>query len=356
MGDFLFVHENIINNYLKSYIRSVVYIFLTQYNETTNTEGIKIIRQEGYDLEHSKGFFFELKRNRTLFLMVLPACLITILFSYIPMSGVILAFKNYRFDKGIFGSPWAGWDNFKYFFNSGTGLQVTKNTVLFNLFNLITSQSLAILVAIVITELKGKYFKKISQSVIFLPYFISWIIVGAFVYNIFNYETGTLNTILKSLHLSPINLYDKPIAWIFIIAFFNSWKWVGYTSVIYIAAITSIDGECYEAADIDGANIFQKIKSITIPSIVPTIIIMVLLNVGRILRGDFQMFYQIIGNNGQLFNATDVIDTFVFRSLINSGDIGMTAAATFYQSFLCLIIILIVNKVVKTIEQDYALF
>jgi putative aldouronate transport system permease protein len=307
-------------------------------------------------LKNKDGFIYELKKNKVLFMMILPAILVALLFSYLPMAGIVLAFKNYRFDLGIFGSPWAGFDNFKYFFNSGTGLLVTKNTILYNVFNLATSQILAIMVAILITEIKGKYFKKISQSIIFLPYFISWIIVGAFVYNIFNFETGTLNTILKSFNMDPINMYDKPTAWIFVIAFFNSWKWVGYNSVIYIAAITSIDAECYEAADIDGANIFQKIKNITIPSIIPTIIIILLLNVGRILRGDFQMFYQIVGNNGQLFNATDVIDTFVFRSLINSGDVGMTAAATFYQSILCFVIIMVVNAIVKRVDKDSALF
>lgn len=307
-------------------------------------------------MKNKDSFSYELKKNRTLFLMIMPAILVALIFSYLPMTGIILAFKNYRYDLGVFKSPWAGLENFKYFFNSGTGLLVTKNTILYNLFNLITSQVLAMIVAIIVSELKGKYFKKISQSIIFLPYFISWIIVGAFVYNIFNFETGTLNTILKALHMSPVNMYDKPTAWIFIIAFFNSWKWVGYNSVIYIAAITSIDAESYEAADIDGANIFQKIKSITIPSIIPTIVIILLLNVGRILRGDFQMFYQIVGNNGQLFNATDVIDTFVFRSLINSGDVGMTAAATFYQSIMCFLIIMVVNAVVKRADKDYALF
>lgn len=307
-------------------------------------------------MKNKDGFLYELKKNRTLFLMALPAIAVMLVFAYLPMTGLILAFKNYRFDLGIFGSEWSGLENFKFFFNSGTGLLVTKNTILYNLFNLISSQVIAMAIAIILSELKGKYFKKISQSIIFLPYFISWIIVGAFVYNIFNYETGTLNTILKSFHLSPVNLYDKPGAWVFIIAFFNSWKWVGYNSVIYIAAITSIDAECYEAADIDGANIFQKIKNITIPAITPTIIIIVLLNVGRIMRGDFQMFYQIVGNNGQLFNATDVIDTFVFRSLINSGDVGMTAAATFYQSMLCFIIIMVVNTIVKRADKDYALF
>lgn len=307
-------------------------------------------------MKAENGFLYELRKNRTLFLMVLPAIIVVFTFGYIPISGLVLAFKDYRYDLGIFGSQWAGLENFRFFFLSGTGFLVTRNTVLYNLFNLATSQGLAVVTAILISEMRGKYFKKLTQSIIFLPYFISWIIVGAFVYNIFNYEAGTLNTMLKGLRMEPVDMYGKPAAWIFIIAFFNSWKWVGYNSIIYIAAITHVDAECYEAADIDGANIFQKIRSITLPSITPTIIVILLLNIGRILRGDFQMFYQIVGNNGQLFNTTDVIDTFVFRSLINSGDIGMTTAATFYQSVLCFIAIITVNSVVRRVERDYALF
>lgn len=302
------------------------------------------------------GLLYEILKNRTLFLMAAPAVILTIVISYIPMAGIILAFKDYRFNLGVFGSPWNGFENFRYFFMSGTGLLVTRNTILYNLLNLITSQVFAIMIAIFITEMRGKYFKRISQSIIFLPFFISWTIVGVFVYNIFNYETGTLNTVLQYFNLDPVNLYSMPYVWVFIIAFFNSWKWVGYTSVIYIASIVSIDNECFEAAEIDGANIFQKIFYITIPSIVPTIYIMVLLNVGRILRGDFQMFYQIIGNNGQLFDATDVIDTFVFRSLIMSGDIAMPAAATFYQSVLCFVIIIVVNGIIKKTRPENALF
>lgn len=301
-------------------------------------------------------FVHELKKNRTLFLMILPAVLITLVFSYIPMSGLILAFKDYRFDKGIFGSDWIGLDNFRFFFISGTGLRVTVNTVVYNLVNLITSQALSVVVAIIITEMNAKYFKKLTQSLIFLPYFISWIIVGAFVYNIFNVEYGTLNSVLRFFGKEPVNLYQMPKAWFFVIMIFNSWKWVGYNSVVYISAITGVDASCYEAAEIDGANIWQRIYYITLPSIRPTIVIMLLLNVGRIMRGDFQMFYQIVGNNGQLYNATDVIDTFVFRSLTTSGDIGMTTAATLYQSVLCFIIITVVNSIVKKIEPDYALY
>jgi putative aldouronate transport system permease protein len=289
-------------------------------------------------------------------LMALPAVALVLAFGYIPISGIILAFKNFKYNLGIFRSPWAGFENFRFFFISGTGLLVTKNTILFNLLNLLTSQVLAITLAILISEMRGTHFKKIAQSITFLPYFISWIIVGVFVYNIFNYETGTLNTLLKSFNLAPVNMYSKPTAWIFIIMVFNSWKWVGYGSLVYIASIMGINVECFESADIDGANVFQKIRHITLPSIAPTITIIVLLNVGRLLRGDFQMFYQIIGDNGQLFNATDVIDTFVFRSLINSGDLAMSSAASFYQSVLCFVIILTVNTVVKKLRPDYALF
>lgn len=306
--------------------------------------------------KHFRSFSRELKKNRTLFLMILPAVLITVIFSYLPMSGLVLAFKDYRYNKGVFGSDWNGFENFRFLFASGTGWLITKNTILYNLLNLVTSQGLAILVAIVISEIKVIPYKKVTQSVIFFPYFISWVIVGTFVYNIFNYETGLMNSLVTALGGEKINVYSMPWVWPIIICVFNAWKWCGYNSVVYIAAITGVDSECYEAAEIDGANIFQRIHYITLPSIRPTIITMLLLNVGRILRGDFQMFYQIVGNNGQLFNATDVIDTYVFRSLTTSANLGMTAAATFYQSILCFIIIMAVNGIVKKIDADYALF
>lgn len=307
-------------------------------------------------MEKKHGFLLELKKNKALFVMLIPAVVMIVVFAYLPMSGLVLAFKDYRYNLGVFGSEWNGFENFKYLFSSGTGWLITKNTILYNLLNLIVSQALAIVIAIIINEMKGKIYKKITQSVIFLPYLISWVLVGTFVYNIFNYETGVLNNIIVALGGEKINVYSTPGAWPWIICAFNAWKWVGYNSIIYIAAITGIDGECYEAADIDGANVFKKIWYITLPSIKPTIITMVLLQVGRILRGDFEMFYQIVGNNGQLYNATDVIDTYVFRSLITNANMGMTAAATFYQSVLCFVIIMVVNQVVKKIDSDYALF
>ena len=295
----------------------------------------------------SNGFLAEFKKNKPLFVMILPAVVLTVVMAYLPMSGLILAFKNYRFDLGVFGSDWNGIENFRYLFESGTGWLITKNTIVYNLVNLITSQLLAILIAIFISEINKKFFKKISQSLIFLPYFISWVIVGTFVFAIFNYETGLLNSIIKALGGDPVNVYEMPGIWPVIIACFNSWKWCGYNSVIYIAAIVGVDAEIYEAASVDGANIFQRIRNITLPSIRATIITMLLLNVGRILRGDFEMFYQIVGQNGQLFNATDVIDTYVFRSLLQNSNLGMSAAASLYQSILCF---------VKKVDESNALF
>lgn len=288
--------------------------------------------------------------------MLIPFTLMIIVFNYLPMSGLIIAFKNYRFDLGVFGSHWHGLENFRYLFSSGTGWNITKNTVLYNLLNLVTSQGLAIVAAILISELTNRVFKRLTQSVIFLPYFISWVIVGTFVFNIFNYETGLMNNLLAKLGMEKVNVYAMPGIWPVIICVFNAWKWVGYNSIIYIASISGVDAECYEAADIDGANIFQRIWHITLPAIRPTVITMILLQVGRILRGDFEMFYQIVGNNGQLYDATDVIDTYVFRSLLTNANLGMTAAATFYQSVLCFAIIMLVNFIVKKIEPEYALF
>ena len=304
----------------------------------------------------SNGFLAEFKKNKPLFVMILPAVVLTVVMAYLPMSGLVLAFKNYRFDLGVFGSDWNGIENFRYLFESGTGWLITKNTIVYNLVNLITSQLLAIIIAIFISEINKKFFKKISQSLIFLPYFISWVIVGTFVFAIFNYETGLLNSIIKALGGDPVNVYEMPGIWPVIIACFNSWKWCGYNSVIYIAAIVGVDAEIYEAASVDGANIFQRIRNITLPSIRATIITMLLLNVGRILRGDFEMFYQIVGQNGQLFNATDVIDTYVFRSLLQNSNLGMSAAASLYQSVLCFVIIIVVNRIVKKVDESNALF
>ncbi len=291
-----------------------------------------------------------------LYLMILPAVLYFFVFAYLPMGGIVVAFKQYSYSGGIFGSPWNGFDNFKFFLASGQAWNVTKNTLFYNIAFISVNMVLQIGTAIILSELVGGKIKKIAQSMMLLPYFLSWVVVGAIVYNIFNYESGFLNTMLQSFGFDKINVYMKQDAWKYILVFFKAWKDVGYGSVLYLAAITGIDQSMYEAAEIDGANIFQRINFITLPSLKPTMVTLLLLSISNIFRGDFQMFFNIIGSNGTLYKTTDVIDTYVFRSLMKMQEFGMSAAAGLYQSILCFGIILLVNKIVKSVDADYALF
>ena len=297
-----------------------------------------------------------LRKNMSFLIMLLPAVIFVIIFAYLPMGGVLLAFKQYRYADGIFGSPWNGVENFKFFFLAGKAWTVTRNTLLYNIAFIFVNMFLQVTFAIILSELKGKVFKKVTQSSMFLPFFISWVVASSLFYNLFSYEYGVMNGLLRALGSEPIDIYARPGTWPFILVALQAWKSVGYGSVVYLASITGIDQQIYEAADIDGANIWQKIRFITIPSIVPTMIIMLLFALGAIFRGDFGLFYQLVGNNGNLLPITDIIDTFVFRALMSSADIGMSTAAGVYQSVLCLITVLIANKAVKCIQPDYSLF
>ncbi len=304
----------------------------------------------------SKTFFSKLKEYKILLLMLSPAILFFIVFSYLPMAGVVIAFQGYTFDGGIFHSPWVGLNNFKFMFMAGDIFNVTKNTLLYNVIFIVVNNILEIACAIILAELSGRYFKRITQSMMFLPYFISWVVVGAFTYNVLNYESGSFNTLMKALNLQPFDFYNTPAIWVLIIVLICAWKSVGYGTIIYLSAVMGIDGEMYDAAEIDGANIFQRIRHITVPSLIPTVIILVLLSMGNLFRGDFSMFYQVTGNNPVLYSNTDVIDTYVTRSLLTSPEFGMTAAAGLYQSVLCFAIILVFNWLVKRYDKDYSLF
>lgn len=305
---------------------------------------------------HKKSCIFKLRKYKILLLMLLPALIYTLIFSYLPMAGIVLAFKNYNYADGIFKSPWSGFENFRFFFSSGQAFKVTRNTILYNLAFMVVNTLLQLAVAIFLSEIKGKIFKKTAQSVMFLPYFISWVIVSVIAFNFLSYDYGIINSFLSSMGLNKIDFYGTPKYWIGILIFFNAWKGIGYGSVIYLSAIMGIDTEMYESAEIDGANIFQRIFYITVPSLVPTIIILLLLAVGQIFRGNFDMFYQLVGTNGILFDITDVIDTFTFRALIRSNDVGMAAASGLYQSVFCFITIVTTNYLVKRYEKDYSLF
>jgi len=272
------------------------------------------------------------------------------------MAGSILAFKQFRYNLGIFKSPWVGFDNFRFFFISGDALHVTVNTLLYNLAFITVNNFLEISFAIILSEMSGRIFKKITQSVMFLPYFISWVIAGVIVYNFFNYEFGVFNGIMKTLGLPPVDVYNSANWWRVLLVFFSAWKNVGYGTIVYLSAIMGIDHEMFDAAEIDGANLYQRIRHIMLPCMVPTMMILLLLSVSNIFRGDFGLFYQLVGTNPLVYDATDIIDTYVFRSLMTSSDIGMAAAAGLYQSVMCFVTILIVNKIVKRIQSDYALF
>ncbi len=301
-------------------------------------------------------FLKDLRRNRVKWLMLVPAALVVILMCYIPMTGIVLAFKSYNYHDGIFGSPWVWLENFRYFFQSGKAWTTTRNTILYNLAFLCVNTVLQISCAIMLSEVIGKKFKRITQSVMFLPYFISWVVVGAFVYNLFNYEFGAVNTFLKSVGLDPVDIYSNKGAWPFILVAFSAFKNVGYGTVMYLASIVNIDDHLFEAAELDGANMWQKIRHITIPCIRPTIVILFLLAIGTIMKGDFQMFWQVTGNNPMVLETTDVIDTYVTRSLLTLQEFGMTSAAGLYQSGISFVLVLIANRLVKKVEPDYALF
>ncbi|CDN42366.1 MULTISPECIES: sugar ABC transporter permease [unclassified Paenibacillus] len=302
------------------------------------------------------GFLGDVLKYRTLLLMLLPGVLFFILFAYIPMAGIVLAFKQFNYAGGVFGSPWNGLDNFRFFFESGDAWRVTRNTALYNIAFIIVNNVLQIAAAILLFEAARPWFRKIFQTMLFLPYFISWVVVGAIAYNLFNYDYGTLNVVLKALGMQPLDVYNTASYWPLLLVLISAWKALGYGSVMYLAAITGMDREMYEAAEIDGANIFQRMLHITIPNLYPTVIILVLLAVGNIFRGDFGMFYNMVGNNGILFSSTDVIDTYVFRSLTTNNDIGMSSAAGFYQSILGFVTILLANYAVRRYDKDRALF
>lgn len=301
-------------------------------------------------------FWKDAVRYRTLLIMLLPAVLFFFVFAYIPMAGIVLAFKQYHYAGGVFGSPWNGLDNFRFFFESGDAWRVTRNTALYNLSFIAANNALQILAAILLFEVAGKWFRKVTQTILFLPYFISWVVVGAIAYNLFSYDVGTINAVLQMLGMEKVDIYNTPAYWPIILVAVSVWKTLGYGAILYLAAITGIDPEMYEAAEIDGANVFQRIRRITLPQLYPTLIILVLLAVGNIFRGDFGMFYNLVGNNGLLFSATDVIDTFVFRMLTTSNEIGMSAAAGFYQSVLGFATILFANWAVRKYDRDRALF
>jgi ABC-type polysaccharide transport system, permease component len=289
--------------------------------------------------------------------MCLPAILFFIIFCYIPMPGAYIAFTDFKYNQGIFGSRFVGFENFRFLIISGKLWLLTKNTILYNLAFIILGNIAQIFVAILLNEIRVKWFKKLVQSIMFLPYFISAVLVGFLAFSILNYDYGFIPNIIKALGGAAPKFYSNPAAWPIIIILVNLWQTTGYGSIVYFAAIMGIDPAIYEAAEIDGAHAIQRIRYVILPSLRPTAVILVLFSIGGILKGNFGLFYNLVGNGNPILQpSTDIIETFVYRSLMNQFNFSSSAAAGLYQSAVGLVIVLVANAIVKKIEPEYALF
>ena len=298
-----------------------------------------------------------LKEYWPLYLMMLPALLYLLINNYIPMAGMVIAFKKLNFAKGIWASPWAGLKNFKFLFASKDAWIITRNTLLYNVAFILVNMVVGIAIAILITEVKNTKLKKLYQSAILLPFLMSMVILSYIVYALLSAENGLVNnSILPLFHIDSIQWYQEPKYWPVILIIANCWKGVGYGCLIYIASLIGIDPSFYEAARLDGASKWQEITKITLPSLVPTIITLLLLSIGRIFYSDFGLFYQVPMNSGVLFPTTNVIDTYVYRALIEQGNISMSSAAGVYQSLVGFCVVMLSNWIVRKVDKDQALF
>lgn len=295
-------------------------------------------------------------QNRTLILMCVPAIVFFFVFSYMPMPGAYIAFTNFQYNKGIWHSPFVGLNNFKFLFTSGQLTLLLRNTILYNLAFIILGNVLQLTFAILLNEVRCAGFKKTSQSLMFLPYFISDVLVSLLVYNLLNYDYGFISNLVRALGGDMPKVYQMAGAWPFIIVLVNLWKGTGYGTVVYFAAITGMDSSMLEAAQIDGANGFQRIRYIILPTLKPTVIILFLFAIGGILKGNFGLFYNLVGNNSMLFNTTDIIETYVYRSMMNSFNFSQSSAVGLFQSVVGFFIVLAANAFVKHLDPDYALF
>ena len=295
-------------------------------------------------------------QNRTLILMCVPAIVFFFVFSYMPMPGAYIAFTNFQYNKGIWHSPFVGLNNFKFLFSSGQLTLLLRNTILYNLAFIVLGNVLQLTFAILLNEVRSAGFKKTSQSLMFLPYFISDVLVSLLVYNLLNYDYGFISNLVRALGGEMPKVYQMPNAWPFIIILVNLWKGTGYGTVVYFAAITGMDSSMLEAAQIDGANGFQRIRYIILPTLKPTVIILFLFAIGGILKGNFGLFYNLVGNNSMLFNTTDIIETYVYRSMMNSFNFSQSSAVGLFQSVVGFFIVMAANAFVKHLDPDYALF
>jgi putative aldouronate transport system permease protein len=297
------------------------------------------------------------KQFLPVYLMMLPGLLYLFINNYMPMAGLVVAFKQVNFSTGIWKSPWAGLKNFEFLFTTDEAMVITRNTILYNLAFIVIGIVLGIFLAVLITEVANKTLKKLYQSAVLVPFLMSIVIVSYIVYAFLGAEHGLLNnSVLPLLGKEPFSWYTQPQYWPFILVFVHTWKGIGYGCLIYISTINGIDKSLYEAAGLDGAGIMKQIRYVTLPCLKGTVITLTLLNIGKIFYADFGLFYQVPMNSGQLYDTTNVIDTYVYRALLQLGNSGMAAAAGFYQSVVGFVLVMISNGIVRKTSSENALF
>lgn len=295
-------------------------------------------------------------RYLPLYLMALPALIYMIINNYMPLAGLVVAFKDYNVRDGIFGSDWIGFKNFEYLFKTGEAWTITRNTILYNVGFIIIGTTLAVVFAICLNEVRIKFFSQFFQTTYLLPHLVSIIIVAYLTYGFLGEEAGLINHLLEKLGKEEVGWYTEEKYWPYILTIVHTWKNVGYSTILYYSTIVGIDKNYYEAAELDGATKLQQVLHITLPMITPMIIMMTLLNLGKVFYSDFGLFYQVPMQSGPIQTITSTIDTYVYRGLMKLGDVGMSGAAGLYQSLVGFVMILTANLIVKKKSPENSLF
>lgn len=288
-------------------------------------------------------------------LLLLPALVMLIIFKYLPMGGVVIAFKDYKYSQGIFGSAWVGLENFEFFFKSNDAKTVIRNALLYNLSFMATGHFISIAFAIMLTNIKSKKMTGVFQTMMFQPYYLSWVVIAFISLTFLSYKNGLFNNIVKSMGGEPISWYGEPKYWPFLLWFFHMWKGQGYQILLYYTSILGIDDSIYEAAKVDGCTTMQTAIKITVPMLIPTMTVLIIMGIGAIFNSDFGLFYQIPQGSGALQQVTDVIETYTYRALFD-GSMSISSAVGLTQSVVGLILVVVTNALVKKYNEENALF
>lgn len=304
-----------------------------------------------------KTFLKKLNKRKTLIIMLLPVVVYYVLFNYLPMFGALIAFKDFKYSRGFFGSEWVGFKNFEFLFSSSDAWIITRNTIVYNVVFIVMGMLLSMCLAIVFDMLGTKSkLNRVNQTLVLFPHFISWVVASYFVSAFLSVDKGILNRLIVQLGGKDIEWYSESRYWPFILTVCYMWKHIGYNSIVYYSSIRGFDVELYQAARVDGATWLQQIRYITIPLLKSIAIIMLILNIGSIFYSDFGLFYLIPKNSGALYSVTSTIDTYVYNGFIGGGDIGTSSATGLYQSFVGFVLVVLSNSIIRKVSPEQAMF